>query len=209
MADLVSWALTTVADVKENLGIASSDTSKDNLIKRKINQATQMIESFCNLPYNHHLVQTTYTNEEYDGQGSNALSLRMRPVTAVTSFQYRTSPDSTNDWDDVDTDLYFLDQGAGVIELLFNQTRGWNRYRVTYTAGYSDIPFDLSEACASIASFYVENSGSGTAVKKKQEGQRSIEYFDPGTGGSSSIIEQLGLDDVLKSYIQYNIADTV
>lgn len=208
MATLVDYAPTSVQDVKENLGIASGDTSKDNLIIRKINQATQMIESFCNLSYNHHFVETTYTNEEYDGQGSNTLSLYMRPVSTITSFQYRTSPDSTNDWDDVDTDHYFLDGPAGVIELLFNQTRGWNRYRVTYTAGYSDTPADLSEACASIAAFYVENSASGTAVKKKQEGQRSIEYFDPSGTGNGSIIEQLGLDDVLQRYIQYNLADT-
>lgn len=208
MANLVSWALTSVQDVKETLGIASGDTSKDNLIIRKINQATQMIESFCNLSYNHHFAETTYTNEEYDGQGSNAISLYMRPVSTVSSFQYRTSPDATNDWDDIDTDNYFLDGSAGVLELLFNQTRGWNRYRVTYTAGYSDIPADLAEACASIAAFYIENSGSGTAVKKKQEGQRSIEYFDPSSGGSGSVIEQLGLDDVLQRYIQYNLADS-
>ena len=211
MATLLSYALTTVSDVKENLGIDSGDTSKDNLIKRKINQATQMIESFCNLSYDHHFVETTYTNEEYDGQGSNALSLKMRPVTSVTSFQYRTTTENQDDWDDVNSKDYFLDQGAGVLELLFTQSKAWNRYRVTYVAGYSDIPYDLSEAAASIASFFVENSASGTAVKKKQEGQRSIEYFDPSgssSGGSDSIIGQLGLDDVLQRYIQYNLADT-
>lgn len=209
MADLVSWALTTVSDVKESLGIDSGDTSKDNIIKRKINQATQMIESFCNLPYNHHFALTTYTNEEYDGQGSNVLSLYMRPVVAVTSFQYRTSPDATNSWDDIDSDDYFIDYNAGVLELLFSQVKGWNRYRVTYSAGFSDIPYDLSEACAGIAAFYVDNSASGTAVKRKQEGQRSIEYFDPSSGsGGGSIIEQLGLDDVLQRYVQYNLQDT-
>jgi len=170
-----------------------------------------MIESFCNLSYNHHFVETTYTNEEYDGQGSNALSLKMRPVTAISSFQYRTSPGNTDNWDDVESEDYFYDDGAGVIELQFRQSKGWNKYRVTYTAGYSDIPVDLAEAAATIASFYVENSASGTAVKKKQEGQRSIEYFDPSgssSGGSDSIIAQLGLDDVLQRYIQYNLADT-
>lgn len=211
MADLVSWALTNVADVKENLGIASGDTTKDNLIIRKINQATQMIESFCNLSYDHHFVQTTYTNEEYDGQGSNALSLKMRPVSSVSSFQYRSTSQNEDSWNDVESEDYFIDNGAGVLELLFAQSKGWNRYRVTYIAGYSDVPADLAEAAASIAAFYVENSASGTAVKKKQEGQRSIEYFDPSgssSGGSDSIIGQLGLDDVLQRYIQYNLADT-
>jgi len=43
MTALVSNALCSVADVKESLGI--SDASKDNLITRKINQATVTIQS--------------------------------------------------------------------------------------------------------------------------------------------------------------------
>lgn len=209
MATLLSYALTTLADVKESLGIDSGNTSKDNLIIRKINQATMMIESFCNLPYNHHLVETTYTNEEYDGQGTNNLVLRSSPVTSLTSFQYRATTTNENAWNDVESEVYFLDQGSGIIELLFGQTRTWNRYRLTYVAGYSDVPIDLAEACATIASYLVENSASGTAVKRKQEGQRSIEYFDPSSGGSSSsIIEQLGLDEVLQKYVRYELQDT-
>jgi hypothetical protein len=209
MADLLSYSLCSVADVKESLGIDSGDTSKDNIIKRKINQATQMIEGFCNLPYNHHFVVTTYTNEEYDGQGSNALSLYMRPVVSVSSFQIRNTTENQDSWSDIDSDDYFVDNNAGVLELNFTQSQGWNRYRVTYSAGFSDVPYDLSESCAAIAAFYVENSASGTAVKRKQEGQRSIEYFDPTSGGGGgSIIEQLGLDDVLQRYVQYNLQDT-
>ena len=33
MASLLSYALTSVSDVKESLGISTGDTSKDNLIK--------------------------------------------------------------------------------------------------------------------------------------------------------------------------------
>lgn len=207
MATLHSYALTTVADVKESLGIASGDTSKDNLIVRKINQATDMIESYCNLSYGHHFKLTTYTNEEYDGSGTNQLSLKMRPVTTVTSFQYRDTTVNQDDWSDTETDLYFGSLDAGILDLLYTQTGNWNRYRVTYTAGYDPIPADLSEACVGLTCFLVENSSSGTAVKKKQEGQRSIEFFDPSSGGSgsSSAIEQIGVDDILSRYIQYNL----
>lgn len=196
-------------DVKENLGIDSGNTSKDNFITRKINQATQMIEGFCNLPYNHHFAESTYTNEEYDGQGTNALVLRMSPVTDVSSFQYRNTTENISDWSDVETERYFVDEPSGIVELLFNQTKAWNRYRLTYTAGYSTIPVALAEACATIAAFLTDNSTTGTAVKRKQEGQRSIEYFDPSSGGSGdSIIEQLGLDEVLQNYMRYPLQDT-
>jgi hypothetical protein len=211
VADLLNYALTTVADVKESLGIPSSDTSKDNLIKRKINFATLYIESYCGLSRDHHFKETTYTNEEYDATGANSLVLRMRPVTSVTSFQKRDSSENSDNWTDSESEFYFNDLTSGIMELNYSAVGGWNRYRVTYTAGYATIPFDLAEACVLLTSFWVENPASGTAVKKKQEGQRSVEYFDPSgnSGVSDSVIEQIGLDDVLSRYIQYNVADSL
>lgn len=207
MADLLSYSLTNLADVKESLGIASSDTSKDNLIKRKINQATLYIESYCCLSSDHHFALTTYTNEEYDGVGKNTIVLRMRPVVGLTSFQGRSSVTSDGSFSDIESELYFTDLKSGVVELLFTTVNSWNMYRVTYSAGYSTIPADLAEACVTLACFYVENSASGTAVKKKQEGQRSIEYFQS-SSGDGSVIDQLGIDDVLSRYKQYNLSDT-
>jgi hypothetical protein len=208
MADLLSYALTDVASVKETLGIDNGDTSKDNLIKRKINQATLYIETFCGLPADHHFKATTYTQEEYDGTGVDQLSLKMRPVTTLSSFQYRGTVTNENDWQDVDAELYFTDLNAGVIDLLFSQTRHWNRYRVTYTAGYTTIPADLAEACVTLASFWVDNSTSGTNVKRKREGGREIEYFalDSQQSGKS-LMEALGLDDILARYINYSVQD--
>lgn len=209
MADLLSYALTTLSDVKESLGIDAGDTSQDNLIKRQINRATLYIESFCSLPRDHHFASTTYTQEEYDGTGRNTIVLRMRPVITMSSFQSRDSNQNTDDWTDVESELYFTDLTSGVIELLFGARKSWNVYRVTYTAGFATIPADLAEACVTLASYYVENSASGTAVKKKQEGQRSIEYFQPSQSESGSVVDQLGLDDLLSRYKQYNLADTL
>ena len=204
MADLVSYALTTLADVKETLGIDSGVTTQDNLIKRKINQATEMIEGYCSLARDHHFDETTYTQEEYDGTGINQLSLKMRPVITLSSFQYRDNVLNENNWTDVDSEYYHTDLNAGVIDLHFRQTKHWNRYRVTYTAGFATIPSDLAEACVMLASYLVDNSTSGgTAVKKKQEGARSIEYFNPNEASSGSLIEQLGIDDMLARYKNY------
>lgn len=204
MADLLSYALTTVADVKETLGISAGNTSKDNLIRRKINQATRLIEAFCALPEDHHFKQATYTSEEYDGSGTNQLILKMRPVTSVTSFQYRDTAESDSDFTDVDSELYFAsDLDAGVIDLLFSQSMRWGGYRVTYVAGYATIPADLAEACVMLAAYLVENSTTGAGVKSKREGSRQIEYFQPTTG--ESLIEQLSLDDMLSRYVMYPV----
>lgn len=198
MTALNSWALTSVADVKESLSIDAGDTTKDNLITRKINQATDMIESYCNLDNDHHFASTTYTNEEYDGSGTDQLSLRARPVITFTSLEQRSSTQNINDWVTLSSTDYFVDDNAGVIDALLGFYYRWNLYRVTYTAGYATIPSDLAEACATLAAFMVENGTTGVAVKRKDQGPKSIEYFQPMQGGS--LIENLGLDDVLARY---------
>jgi hypothetical protein len=209
MATLLSYALSTVADVKESLGIDAGDTSKDNMIIRKINQATLFIENYCSLSRDHHFKSTTYTNEQYDGVSKNTIVLKMRPIITLSSFQGRSAVTSDGSFTDIESELYFTDLSAGVLELLFNTTNSWNMYQVTYTAGYATIPSDLAEACVTLACYYVENSASGTAVKKKQEGSRSIEYFQASANSNDSLVDQLGLDDLLSRYVQYNISDTL
>ncbi len=202
MADLLSYALTTLSDVKETLGINNS--SQDNLIKRKINHATLAIESYCNLAYDHHFKSTVYTDEQYDGSGSDQMFLRMSPVTTFTSFSIRTTTQNDDSWDVIDSQLYFVDMPSGVIDLLFSQSLQWNKFKVTYEAGYATIPFDLSEACVTLASYFVQNAVSGTGVKRKREGQREVEYFAAGSS-SKSLMEDLGLDDMLQKYVRYAI----
>ncbi len=203
MATLLPFALTDVASVKESLGIPSSDTSQDNLIVRKINQATRMIEKFTGVRF----ASTTYTDEEYDATNVDQLVLLQRPVITFSRFQARNTVLNEDDWTTIDTELYFVDEAAGVLDLLFAAVGRWNRYRVTYTAGYATIPEDIAEAAVTLVAFYIDNPTSGASVKLKQEGGRRIEYYDTsgGSNGSDSIFDQLGLDDILQSYADYPI----
>lgn len=203
MATLLSYALTTLADVKESLGIDAGDTSKDNIIIRKINQATRMIEKFTGVRF----ASTTYTNEEYDATNVDQLVLKQRPIITFTTFESRDTSLNQDDWSTIDSTLYFVDSSAGVIDLLFNAMGRWNRYRVTYTAGYATIPEDIAEAAATLASYYVDNPTSGAAIKVKEEGQRRIEYYNTqsSNSGVDSLFNQLGIDEILLSYADYPI----
>lgn len=203
MASLLSYALTTVEDVKESLGIVSSDTTKDNLIKRKINQATLAIENYTG----RHFKETTYTNEEYPATHTNQLVLAQRPITSLTSLQVRDAGLNENSWNDVETSLYFAgtDKTAGVIDTLFNARGRSNSYRVTYTAGYATIPEDLAEACASLAAYYVTNAdGTDVGVMKKKEGQRELQYSN-GSLSFDNILSNLGIDGIINSYSNYPV----
>lgn len=197
MATLLDYALCSVADVKELLGIDSGDNSKNNLIIRKINQATFMIENYTGRRFK----ETTYTNEVYDG-GSNEIVLRNWPVTSTQAFSlgYRESILNEADWDTVETEEYYVDNASGVIRgvgYFFGPT---DKYRVTYSAGYATIPADIAEACASLAAYLTDNANtaSSTNVKSKSEGSRTITYSD--APKDKSLLSQLGLDDILDAY---------
>jgi hypothetical protein len=209
VADLLSYALTTLADVKETLGIDAGVTTKDNLIKRKINQATEMIEGYCKRRF----ADTTYTQEEYDGTGINQLILRQYPITDTETLvlQERDTTLNLDNWTTVDSQYYFADNNAGVLDTRMIVLKTWNRYRVTYSAGYTTIPADLAEACATLAAFLVDNATSGTGVKRKKEGQREIVYYDAsGSGGNAnSLFEQLNIDDILNRYSYNRLIDDV
>lgn len=198
MTSLLDHALVSVADVKESLGIPSSNTASDNLITRKVNQATEMIENFTGRRF----ALTTYTDSEYDATNSDQLILKQRPITTFTRLQARDSSLNENDWSTIDSELYFVDSSAGVLDLNFRATGRWNRYRVTYTAGYATIPADIAEAAASLAAFLAENPTNGYAVQRKREGQREVQYFDAQTTGSAdtAVFRQLGIYSTLLAY---------
>lgn len=204
MATLLIYALCTLSDVKETLGISSSDTSQDNLIIRKINQATEMIERYCDRRF----ALTTYTNEEYDSTRTNQIVLRNRPVTVFTSLSTRDSSQNEDDWQDVETTLYFVDNNSGVLDLNYTFGGSWNRAKATYSAGYSVIPSDLSEACVTLAAFLTQNPTTIAQVKTKEEGSRRIEYYSANgssSGGSSSVFDMIGIKEILDSYCNYPI----
>ena len=165
MATLNSWALTSVADVKESLGITGN--SQNNLIIRKINQATDMIESYCGKNNSQHFKETTYTSEEYDGTGTNQLILKNNPVISLSNFSERNTTQNENSWTTIDTQDYFVDLTAGVIDCRFGILKHWNLYKVTYIAGFATIPSDLAEACVMLACALVENAS--TDVYKRQK----------------------------------------
>ena len=200
MAELVDDALTTVSDVKESLGIPSSDHSKDNLIIRKINYVTGLIEA-----YTGRVFKKQEFTEEHDGSDTDQLVLNNRPIDTEAAITVTRRDTSLNedDFEGVESNLFFPDAGAGLLNLNFAARGHLNRYKVVYTAGYDPIPADLAEAANALACYFVQNpTGATVGVSTIKEGQRQISYG--GSSGSNttfmSIAQQLGVDQVLDSY---------
>lgn len=199
MATLLSYSLCSVDNVKETLGIASSDSSWDNLIIRKINQATEIIEGWCNRRF----LETIYTDELYDATYDRQLVLRQYPVTSTTTFALAARDTTLNEgsFDSVDSEQYFIDRKGGIVDAVSDFWGGYDQWRVTYSAGYATIPADLAEACATLAAYLVTNDpATQTGVSSKREGSREIHYFDHRSSSTEGILVQLGILTTLERY---------
>jgi phage gp36-like protein len=199
MATLKDYALTTLDDVKELLGVPSSTHTYDNLITRKINQATAVIEGYCGRRFK----AADYTEEIYNATQGDQLVLRQRPLiidgSHPFSIQARTTGQNQDDFETIDSDNYFADAESGVIDLNFRAGGHWGSFAVSYRAGYDTIPDDLAEACASLAAYFVNHSNPDVNVRSKQEGQRKVDYYQ-GTVSTADLLAQLGIDTTLDLY---------
>lgn len=134
--------LTELADVKAFMGL--TDTSQDAQITAAIPASTLMIKKY--LGYD--ILTNTYTNEVYDGNGSNVLPLRSFPITAISTLYLTdisvTSPIASTTvlstvsgyWND---DKFIYLRG-------YTFCMGKQNVVVSYTAGYAEPPADVNMA---------------------------------------------------------------
>jgi hypothetical protein len=184
-------ALTTLERAKIFMDL--SGDSKDGLLTLLANQATGFIEQFLKRS----LLNQVYTNEQYDGSGSDTIVLRNAPVTAFASLQVNTSGDSTADWQTIDANNYFWYDDGRV--KLNNPIAGFldadagtflsdpKKYRATYTAGFlidfanendptkHTLPQEIEYACLKLMSA-IFNSRKAEGLQSAKVGDISMTY---------------------------------
>ncbi|RMF18881.1 MAG: hypothetical protein D6760_13530 [Deltaproteobacteria bacterium] len=143
-----TW-LTTLANAKERLGLDSADTSHDTFLTNCIARASEQIEALLG----RNVIQASY--EEYHNGGGPRLYLRHGPIVSVTAVNSVLwsggSPVLTAMGQDTYHPINTSADGSrlpGIIEAdgwVFDyRPRGW---RVDYAAGWSQVPYDIEEAC--------------------------------------------------------------
>lgn len=177
-----TYALTTVARLKDRLGVTSS--SVDTEYQRMIYSATDFIERACG---GRRFQRTTYTNEIYDGNeiGENGslpwLILRNGPLVSISAFEYRAGNVVTPSWTAFITGTYETDFKTSSLYVYNNLPRGTQNLRVSYVAGYlidftnefddtlHTLPFELSDLCERLAT---------KLIKRRESEGRSQESFN-------------------------------
>ena len=178
--DLDPNALCTVEDVKDYLGLV--DGSDDGKITDWINDVSDDCEGFCNRKF----LKRTYTDEKYDGDNTQTLLLRQRPIVSIASLVLEENADALT----VDEYYIYAAQGKIVLDAkLFPMKR--QEIGITYDAGYNgltNLPRALRRAVIMGVAFHFAE------MSNKTLGQTSASM-----GGGEQVITRI--DETYPKYV--------
>ena len=175
---MADTALHTLANLKSFLNFNDSDTSKDSFLNLIITST----DKYCKTYLKRDILETTYTNLELNGSGTEDLVLPQYQIVSITSLY----DDINRAWGSdclIDTDEYVTDLDYWIITLLDDNifNKAIKNIKITYKAGYSSVPADLSLSCIFFSShvFKLSDMGGGRFGKYSQQAlDGSISYLD-------------------------------
>lgn len=151
-------SLVTESEAYEIVG----DTADADLIRTFANGISQHLQTMIGRT----LINRSYTNEYYDGTGTDELVLRNRPVTAFSSLYVGLNAVTPLE-QGIDKD-FMVDLSSGIVTLLWGEfERGRYNVKANYSAGYlvADVPYDLKMAVKeAIAFLYAERGRIGISA---------------------------------------------
>jgi len=207
-----SYALVTLGELKDDLGIDPANGNKDRLMIRLINRISKLVENWLS----RNIKARDYI-EDYDGSGSDTLQLRQYPINSlayVREDEARLFPESTAI---VLTDLMYTDdygsQGKirrkGTTLMIDEETGRVLRYsvfgkgrlniRVSYNAGFASTPDDIIQAVLEeVAHRYLVLDEKRLGIVSKGAMGETITYHEGGL--LPSVLE------TISQYQNFNVA---
>jgi len=135
---LSSKALCTLPQLKSFIG--TTGTHNDDRLELNIEAASTAVINY--IGYDPHT--QSYTDEKHWGDGSTRVYTKARPITSITALSVDdaafTAANLINRERYIDTDGFTIPKASEVL--------------VSYTAGYSAIPYDIVMGCIQIAGYY-------------------------------------------------------
>lgn len=166
---LRSNALTSLETAKAHLGIPSAETSLDARVELYINAASQHIESWTGRK-----LKSQAHVEVFDGRRQNCLVPQEYPVTEVAELAVDSShtfSDPATKW----TNYRISDGGLTVTVIDSYFPQGYQNVRLSYTAGYGEVPADLELGCLLLVEWLYRFKNSGDIGRtSKNKGDESV-----------------------------------
>ena len=201
---LNSNALITLEQAKIFVKVPTAETTHDILLEDFINEASQLIESYCNRKF----ALQEYT-EVHSGNGLSQIMTKAFPVVSITSLYDDITRAFTDVIDVVNYTLIRDESGHGYgIERFDNRfSRGQRNVKIIFQGGYSDIPSDLQLACkVTLAFYYFKQQEQEWTTNTKAKGDENITMIEGLPKSVTEILhkykrtEILGEDESVRNY---------
>jgi len=146
--DYADLGLVGLDEVKSHLNISTTDTTLDEELRRYIDAATDLAETYVGQV----LGRRTYTNELYDG-GTEFIRIRNPKVISITSVYENDALVSSSNYvvDYTGQRLYRIGSGTLYATNSYGYwTGGMNNIQLTYVAGYVNPPMAAKQGVLEI-----------------------------------------------------------
>jgi hypothetical protein len=173
--------LITISEYKTYAGIKSTNYDKE--IVGLIPRVSEFVKNYCGRTF---VDYVDADKVEYFNGGTSKLILDETPVISVGSVGYSIDFGQTytnlvqyKDWILDDGGIRSLNTNA--VNSLITVNRGFPEvirgYRVTYRAGYEDVPADVALAIMDLVTYYRKNDMSVHSTKAPGTNNVQIEYI--------------------------------
>lgn len=164
--------LVTKAEYKAYMGLSSPN--EDVRIEILITKVSEFVKSVCRRAF------VDYVNDskvEYHEGGANLLVPEEYPVLSISSLEYSTDYGATYSTLVEFTDYALSKATNNIIPVSSSSFPAMpNGYRLTYTAGYENLPEDLKLAVMDLITYYIKNDMSVHSSKAPGTNSVQIEY---------------------------------
>lgn len=170
----MAYDLITLAEYKAYAGISS--TNSDTAIKNLIPQVSKLAKELCRRTFLDYV--DDYKVEVVKGGVNSRILLHETPILQVASVEFSEDYGKTYTTLTEFTD-YVVDQNADTVELIASQYASYwkvNAFKVTYNAGYEELPSDLKLALADLITYYLRNEPAIHSNKAVGANTVQIEY---------------------------------
>lgn len=172
-------ALVTTTSMNSYLGIAAGSTEEEE-VDLLINAASTMAADYCARGLDDNGVSrflSTARTEYYDGDGTDTLHVLAYPISTVSTIYVDPDRDyASSDLLDSDDYVYYAMKGTVVTDGDIFST-GPKSVKITYTGGYTAVPYDLQHAVKELVTFwYKRNTDKRVGVTSVSVGDKSISY---------------------------------
>ena len=190
-------SLVTLADYKTALKVG--DATEDT----KLTQYSMEIDARVKAFLGYDIEEADYTEELYDGDGTQYLFPKAIPVTTFTTLEIYQGLDSDGDedWDEWEQNVDYtrlIKQDDGLILFIDGNVfpEGQQNIRITYTAGYDSdtLPQDIQSVCKELMKIRYD---------KIDKGKLGIPSMSTGMGSSVSQSYEADEDLILKKIEHY------